>query len=158
MTGQFGGHLFAGLVSVNNGLMQAGRAVPGGGGFTTASLTADDEAAGSEFAFRDLYAFPNPAAGGRRPTIRLQVGRADSVDIRIYDVSGDLVHSAQLTSPPRAIDTGNGKGPQFTQHYARNVGGVGSGIYLYAATAHRSGQADIKRIQKLGVVRGARWC
>ncbi|MBI2081106.1 MAG: helix-turn-helix domain-containing protein, partial [candidate division NC10 bacterium] len=56
-------------------------------------------AADPAFAFRDLYAFPNPARRRERPTIRLQAGLADSVTVRIYDVSGQLVHSADFGGP-----------------------------------------------------------
>ncbi len=106
----------------------------------------------STFMFRDLYAFPNPARGGQKPTIRVQVGLADSVDLHIYDLSGQLVLNVTLNNP-QILDDGNGKGPQYTYDYVWDTGGVGSGVYIYVVTAHRSGQSDIKRLKKVGIIK-----
>ena len=111
-------------------------------------------AAGADAAFRlvDVYAFPNPARGGQRPTIRVQVGLADSVAINFYDVSGQLVHSANLVSP-QILDDGNGKGQQYTYDYAWDASGVASGVYTYAVTAKKGGAAPIRKVGKVGVIR-----
>jgi hypothetical protein len=108
-------------------------------------------AAVGAFAYVDLYAFPNPARG-RNPTIRVQVGQADSVDINIYDVSGRLVKSATVTGGQN-LDDGNGKGLQWTYDYDWDVSGVGSGVYLYVVTAKRAGYSPIRKTGKLGVIR-----
>ena len=105
------------------------------------------------FVFRDLYAFPNPATRSKKPTIRLQVGVADSVDIHFYDVSGANVGRASVTTPPAVLDDGNGKGPQYTYDYTWDTSGVGSGVYIYAVTAKKGGYPDIKRVKKVGVVK-----
>ncbi|MBI5201198.1 MAG: hypothetical protein HY925_06400, partial [Elusimicrobia bacterium] len=149
------GHLFTASIDAHGGgALASGRTVPGSGKVVAAGRADDAVLAATDdsFAFRDLYAFPNPANAGRSPTIRLQVGQADAVELRIYDVSGELVHGAQLTSA-RVVDDGGGKGPQVTYDYEWNTGGIGSGIYLYAVTAHRSGQTDIRKAQKLAVVK-----
>jgi hypothetical protein len=118
---------------------------PGGGGLAAAAVA--DEA----FGFRALYAFPNPARRSN-PVIRAQVGLADSVDIRIYDVTGKLVNSASL-SAAQVLDDGNGKGPQWTYDYDWDVGGIGSGVYLYVMTAKKAGYPPIRRTGKAGVLR-----
>ncbi len=104
------------------------------------------------FLLRDFYIFPNPAKRNQKPTIRIQVGLADSVDVNIYDISGERVHSVNLSSP-QALDDGNGKGSQYTFDYSWDTSHVGSGIYVVAITAHKAGQADIRAIKKAGVIR-----
>lgn len=108
--------------------------------------------ADTAFVFRDLYAFPNPSRGARRPTIRLQVGVADSAEVNIYDVSGERVHSAAF-GPPVVLDDGNGKGPLWTYDLAWDAGGAGSGVYIYVVTAKKAGQADIRKSGRLAVIR-----
>lgn len=104
------------------------------------------------FAFRDFYVFPNPSRRGEMVTVRLQVGVADAVDVNIYDISGRLVHSGSFPSP-RILDDGNGKGPQYTYDYPWDIGDVGSGVYIYAVTARKSGEPDIRRIGKGAVIK-----
>ncbi|TPW18898.1 MAG: hypothetical protein FD126_3225, partial [Elusimicrobia bacterium] len=123
---------------------------PDAGVAATAAIPA--AAADTAFAFRDLYAFPNPAKGGRRPVIRLQVGVADAVEVNIYDVSGERVHAGAF-GPPAVVDDGNGKGPQWTYDYAWDAGSVGSGVYVYVVTAKKGGQADIRKSGRLAVLK-----
>ena len=104
------------------------------------------------FQFVDLYAFPNPAKGAQYPDIRVQVGLADSVDIHIYDISGRLIKTTTVYNP-QILDDGNGKGLQYTFDYIWNTGNVGSGVYIYAITAHKSGASNISRVKKLAVIR-----
>jgi hypothetical protein len=104
------------------------------------------------FQFVDLYAFPNPAKGAQYPDIRVQVGLADSVDIHIYDISGRLIKTTTVYNP-QILDDGNGKGLQYTFDYLWNTGNVGSGVYIYAITAHKSGASNISRVKKLAVIR-----
>jgi sugar lactone lactonase YvrE len=109
-------------------------------------------AADSTFAFRDLYVFPNPARGGVRQVIRVQVGVADSVSVNVYDVSGEQVYAGSFGAPA-VLDDGNGKGPRWTYDLAWDVGGAGSGVYVYVVTAKKSGQADIKKSGRLAVLK-----
>ena len=104
------------------------------------------------FQFVDLYAFPNPAKGAQYPDIRVQVGLADSVDIHIYDISGRLIKTTTVYNP-QILDDGNGKGLQYTFDYIWNTGNVGSGVYIYAITAHKAGHSNISRMKKLAVIR-----
>lgn len=99
----------------------------------------------------DAYVFPNPARRGERPTIRLQVGQADLVEVRIYDVSGRLVHGATVEKV-QVVDDGNGKGPQYTYDYAWDPAGVGSGVYTFVAMA-RQGKREIRKAGKLAILK-----
>jgi hypothetical protein len=103
------------------------------------------------FGLKELYAFPNPAKR-TNPCIRLQTGLADSAKVEIYDSAGALVHKASF-GPPRVLDDGNGKGPQWTFDYVWDVSGKGSGVYLYAVTASKAGYRDIKTTKKLAVLK-----
>lgn len=116
-----------------------------GGGNGGVSPTADPS-----FVFRGLYAFPNPARKGQSVTIRLQTGMADAVDVHVYDVSGALINSG---NPQNAQVVDDGSGPQFTYDYAWDVSGVGSGVYLFSIVARKSGQADVRKIGKVAVVK-----
>lgn len=109
-------------------------------------------AADPSFRFRDLYAFPNPSRRGERVIFRLQVGLADSVELNVYDISGRLVHRASF-GRPELLDDGNGKGAQYTYDYPWDVGAFGSGVYIYAVTARKAGQADIRKVGKSAVLK-----
>ncbi|TPW19780.1 MAG: hypothetical protein FD126_2339, partial [Elusimicrobia bacterium] len=110
------------------------------------STMADPEAG---FAFRAIYAFPNPAVSGQTPTVHVAVGKADKVTVRFYDVAGTPVHEATLDAPSVVNDE---SGPHWAYEYAWR-GHIPSGIYLYSVTAEKAGQAPIKRLGKLAVVR-----
>lgn len=99
----------------------------------------------------DVYAFPNPARG-RTVTLRVQVGNADSVSVRIYDVNGRKIHEASSSSSA-VVDDGNGKGAQPTHDMTWDTSGIGSGVYTYVVTASRAGESDIKVAKKLAVIR-----
>jgi len=109
-------------------------------------------AAAAEFAFRDAYIFPNPTKGGQRPTIRVQVGLASSVEIRIHDLSGSLVHQTTLHGA-KLLDDGNGKGQQYTFDYTWNTSGVGSGVYAVLVIAKKTGHKDITLVKRVAVIK-----
>lgn len=104
------------------------------------------------YGFVDAYAFPNPARGVRFVTIRTQVGNADEVAVRIYDISGRRVHSAQAGAAV-TLNDGNGRGPQPTYDIVWDISGIGSGVYTYAITAKRAGEADVHKTGKIGLVK-----
>lgn len=106
----------------------------------------------AEFRLVDVYPFPNPARRSQTVTIRSQVGLADDVAIRIYDISGRLVHSGSVSSA-QIIDDGNGKGSQYTYDYVWDTGGAGSGVYLFAVTAKKAGSSPIQKTGKVGVIK-----
>ncbi len=116
-----------------------------GGGIRVAAAIED-------FGLRAVYAFPNPIRGGATATFRIQPGRADSVEVRVYDVSGRKVYSSS-DFRFSVLDDGNGKGVQNTYDHIWDVSGVGSGVYTFVITARKAGQADIRKTGKVGVIK-----
>ncbi|MBI4677431.1 MAG: hypothetical protein HY748_07600, partial [Elusimicrobia bacterium] len=107
--------------------------------------------ASSDFNFRDVYAFPNPAKG-INPTFRVQVGRADSVEITIHDVSGMPVDKGSCgTGQVRDID--NGMGNQYTFECVWDAHRVGSGVYVYMVRARKAGFKDVTVVKKVAILR-----
>lgn len=95
-------------------------------------------------------AFPNPASQ-TNPTLHIEVGIVDRVEIHVYDISGELVHRASLNGPPQTID--DGLGPQYAYEYTWDVSGIASGIYIYVVTAHKGGQGSAKVTGKVAVLK-----
>ena len=104
------------------------------------------------FGLRAHYAFPNPSRRGAAVDFRIQTGLADSVDLRVYSLTGRKVLSTTLTSV-QFLDDGNGLGAQDTYDYLWNVGGVGSGVYTYVFVAHKNGQHDISASGRIGIIK-----
>jgi len=116
----------------------------------TAGITV--AAADASFGLKAAYAFPNPAHAGA-VTIRIQPGLADSVSVRVYDLSGRKVHeSADFTLNP-ALDDGNGLGVQYTYDHVWDISGVGSGVYTYVITAKHACNSDIHKTGKVGIAK-----
>ncbi|MBI2788089.1 MAG: IPT/TIG domain-containing protein [Elusimicrobia bacterium] len=110
-------------------------------------------AAQDEFYFRDVYAFPNPVRGGSLVTFRIQPGLAETVEVRVYDLSGRKIHESSDFTFRGAIDDGNGKGAQNTYDHAWSVSGVGSGVYNFVIKASQRGNKPITKSGKVGVIR-----
>ncbi|MBI2788513.1 MAG: T9SS type A sorting domain-containing protein, partial [Elusimicrobia bacterium] len=106
-----------------------------------------------EFYFRDAYAFPNPSRGGSAVTFRIQPGLAETVEVRVYDLSGRKIHESSDFTFLGAIDDGNGKGAQNTYDHAWSVGGVGSGVYNFVIKASQRGNKPIVKSGKVGVIK-----
>ncbi|MBI4376307.1 MAG: hypothetical protein HY549_07635 [Elusimicrobia bacterium] len=96
--------------------------------------------AAGELAFGEVYAYPNPARRGRNPVIHVEAGSADSVQIRVYDSAGELKHSAELSGPRSAFE------------YAWDVGGAGSGVYIFVVNASKGG-SSIRRSGRFMVIK-----
>jgi hypothetical protein len=116
----------------------------GGGGVGTAAV------GDPTFSLRAAYAFPNPVHSGG-VTLRIQPGQADSVSVRVYDISGRKVHESSDFTVNTGLDDGNGLGAQYTYDHVWDISGVGSGVYTYVITAKKSGQADIHKTGRVGV-------
>jgi hypothetical protein len=110
-------------------------------------------AADASFGFKAAYAFPNPSRGGAAVTFRVQPGLADSVEVRVYDLSGRRVHSSSDFRSLGAYDDGNGSGAQYTYDHVWDVSGVASGVYAYVVVVRKAGQADIRKTGKVAVVK-----
>jgi hypothetical protein len=89
-----------------------------------------------------VYVFPNPARGVRSVTIRAQPGPADSVSVRVYDLSGRKVYESSDFS----VTGGN-----YDNVWA--IGGIGSGVYNFVVTAKKAGQPDIHASGRIGVIK-----
>ncbi len=100
----------------------------------------------ASFVFRTAFVFPNPSRMGAKPTVHVEVGIADEVRIRIYDVAGRQLQEATLTGTPPLI---NG---QYAYEYIWD-GSIPSGVYFYTVNAKKAGAADIKTQGKFAVVR-----
>ncbi len=110
-------------------------------------------AAPADFSLRAAYAFPNPVRGAGVVTFRIQPGLADSVSVRVYDLSGRKIHDSSDFTLRSDYDDGNGLGPQDTYDHAWSVSGVASGVYLYVITATKSGSADIRQSGRVAVIK-----
>ncbi len=118
------------------------------GGAPAASGDAD-----SNFHFREIYAYPNPARRGEKPTLHIEAEEADRVDIRIYDLSGERVHAATVEGPAPMIDDGSGRGAVRAFEYVWDVSGTASGVYIYVVTAHKAGRGTIRASGKVAVIK-----
>lgn len=104
------------------------------------------------FKVNATYAFPNPSRGGAPVVIRVQPGQADSVSVRVYDLSGRMVHESSNFSQSN-FDDGNGFGSQITFDHTWDVSGIASGVYNFIVTARKAGAGDIHKSGKVGVIK-----
>jgi hypothetical protein len=102
--------------------------------------------AGAAFTLRQFYIYPNPSKNGAKPTLHLEVGVADNVHIRIYDIAGELRHSATISGAPQI------SAPEYAYEYTWDTGGAGSGVYIAVVEA-RKGDAAIKTKKKFAVIK-----
>jgi len=101
----------------------------------------------TDFVLGEYYSFPNPAKYGKNPTIHFECGIADKVEIRIYDISGELVHSVTVNGEPLTV---NGR---YAYEYTWDISDVASGVYIYCIQAKKSGYPEIKVKKKLAVIK-----
>ena len=116
-----------------------------------AAPAAVPEAAGpsAEFRLGEVYVYPNPAKGSDLPVFHMECGIADSVNIKIYTVSGREAHEVALTAIPAIIDDGNGQSYAYEYAWRSHIP---SGVYLYYIEAQKGGQ-KLKKTGKFAVVR-----
>lgn len=86
------------------------------------------------FKLGEVYCFPNPSKN-TNPVFHIETGIADKIQIRIYDISGLLVHETTITNPPQVID--DGQGPQYAYEYLWDVKNTGSGVYIFNISAKK---------------------
>jgi len=103
----------------------------------------------ADFRLGEVYVYPNPAKRGAIPIFHIEVGIADSVKIRIYNVAGDIAHERMLVDMPQAIYDGNGL--SYAYEYPWD-GHIPSGVYYYTMEALK-GSKTIKKAGKLAVIR-----
>ena len=95
----------------------------------------------------EAYSFPNPAYQGKNPTIHMECGIADFVQLRIYDISGQLIHEAGIEDQLKIIDN------KYAYEYAWDVSGTASGTYIYVVVAKKAGEQDIRVMKKMAVIK-----
>ena len=101
----------------------------------------------SDFKLGEVYSYPNPAKRGKTPTIHIEVGLADILEVRIYNVAGELVHSAEISGSN--YKTINNK---YAYEYNWDVSNIASGVYIYLVRA-KKGEATIKEMKKLAIIK-----
>jgi sugar lactone lactonase YvrE len=117
--------------------------------FPEQDVFAGSGAADLSFVLGEVFAFPNPAKAGERPTIHVEAGLADRVTIQIYNLAGQEMATAALDQTPVVIDSGSG--PRYAYEWTWS-GSAASGVYLYAVDAEKSGE-HLKKTGKFAVVR-----
>ena len=100
------------------------------------------------FKLGDVYAYPNPAKGRYKPTIHVEVGIADSVEIKIYNIAAELVKSEMLEGTDHQTKDG-----KYCYEYQWNTQNVASGVYIYSIKAEKLGESPIRIIKKLAVIK-----
>ncbi|PKN00530.1 MAG: hypothetical protein CVU78_00585 [Elusimicrobia bacterium HGW-Elusimicrobia-2] len=98
-----------------------------------------------EFKLNEVYAFPNPAEKSN-PTIHIECGSADKVEIRIYTIAGEPVHSVIITEVPKIIAS------KLAYEYTWNCSGKASGVYLYLVRA-KKGEKVLTALKKLALIK-----
>lgn len=106
-------------------------------------------AADTAFKMGEVYCYPNPAKK-TNPTFHIETGLADKVELKIYDVSGDLVHQATLIGVPQQID--DGQGPQLAYEHLWDIKNAGSGVYIFSIIS-RHGDKTLKKTGRCAVVK-----
>ncbi|OVE78080.1 hypothetical protein BVX98_01315 [bacterium F11] len=101
------------------------------------------------FQLGDVYAYPSPAKAGQKPIIHVESGLASQLDIKVYDVSGELVHEASLTDPPKIVD--DGQGPQYAYEYSW-TGDIPPGVYRFIIEAQDNNGGVLKESANLTVI------
>ena len=101
------------------------------------------------FKLGEVYAFPNPAKGGYRPTIHIECGIADSVEIRIYNIAGELVHQTELSGDTYQVLSNK----YYYYEYPWDISNIASGVYIYLIKAEKQGEQPIKVLKKCAVIK-----
>ena len=133
--------------------------------FNLCSGLSAPEAPSESFRFGEVYVYPNPAVGGKKPTFHVECGIADKVKITVYTVSGRTAHEHTITVAPQAINDGTaplglqvpetvttaGTGLSYAYEYAWTEH-IPSGVYYYMIEAEKGGQ-KLKTKGKFAVIR-----
>ncbi|MEW6557624.1 MAG: hypothetical protein AB1349_09750 [Elusimicrobiota bacterium] len=96
----------------------------------------------------EIYACPNPAKRGVFPKIHIEVGLADKIEIKMYNIAGELVQSTELYSSDVKSDA-----TKYYYEYPWDISNVASGIYVSTIEAKKSGFPDIKTTRKMAVIK-----
>jgi hypothetical protein len=100
------------------------------------------------FGFGDVYVFPNPTGVGETPTLHIEVGLAEKLSTRIYDVSGDLAYETRVDEAPLVANNGS-----VSYEIKLPADRFKSGVYVGIVTAERAGRQTIRRQYRFTVVK-----
>lgn len=99
------------------------------------------------FSFGEVYVYPNPAKGSDTPVLHVEIGQADRVTTRIYDVAGDLVFETRIDKTPILV---NGI-PAYEEPL--DPARFRSGTYIGVVTAERSGKETVRKKYRFTIVK-----
>jgi len=115
------------------------------------------------FYLRDYYVFPNPAKRGKKPVIHLECGIADKVEIKIYNVAAEPVHSVEIDGKQRKSNSGylwyewgdipKEKKFEWAYEYPWDISDIASGVYVAHIRATKVGYPEIKVLSKFAVIK-----
>ncbi len=131
---------------------------------TKPALAAERPEPVETFYLRDYYVFPNPAKRGKKPVIHLECGIADKVEIKIYNVAAELVHSVTLDGRKKSEGGGadyewcldpNLKAAkwEWAYEYPWEISNIASGVYVAHIRATKVGYPEIKVLSKFAVIK-----
>jgi len=99
------------------------------------------------FKLSEVYAYPNPAKGGKNPTIHIECGIADRLEIRIYNIAAELLHSNEFSGNDWKIINN-----KYCYEYTWNVNEIASGVYIYLIRAKYDNNT-IKTLKKVAIIK-----
>ncbi|MEW6558529.1 MAG: T9SS type A sorting domain-containing protein, partial [Elusimicrobiota bacterium] len=108
-----------------------------------------EQTADPTFKLGDVYTYPNPAISGQNPIIHIEVGVADRVEIKIFNIAAELVHSVEFASS----DYLKIKNDKYCYEYPLDISNIASGVYIYCLNAEKQGYVPIKMIKKCAVIK-----
>jgi hypothetical protein len=86
------------------------------------------------------------------PTIHIECGIADKIEIKIYNIAAELVHEADITDRLKIKQSRRGFGQVYAYEYPWDVKGIASGVYIYIVKANK-GKENIKVMNKLAIIK-----
>jgi len=102
------------------------------------------------FQLQEVYVYPNPVKGEAVPTFHVETGLADKVEIRIYNVAGELADHFTLLNNPVLINSGSG--PRWAYEGSWE-GPFSSGVYLYIVKTEKEGENSLTKSGKFAVIK-----
>ncbi|MCB4790573.1 MAG: hypothetical protein LHV68_01680 [Elusimicrobia bacterium] len=104
-----------------------------------------------DFKLRQVYCYPNPYrsnSGAPGQFICAEVGIADSLEIKIFNIAGELVQAGTISGGDYQVSGG-----EYSYEFPVNVKGLASGIYLYRVRVVKAGYPAFTVIEKLAIIR-----
>lgn len=117
-------------------------------GEQTAQFSSVYKTPNSAFIPGEVFSYPNPAKNGKNPKIHIECGVADRVSFDIYNVAGELVHTAEMSNTPNVVWE-----RKYAYEYDWNVSNIASGVYIYTIKAEKEGEKDIKATGKCAIIK-----